>query len=55
MVIFLDSLDQMGTANGGHKLDWLPARLAPNVKIIVSTLPKKLDILERLKNKVNII
>ncbi|XP_012940861.1 uncharacterized protein LOC101863359 [Aplysia californica] len=53
VVIFLDSLDQMGTSNGGHKMDWLPARLAPNVKIIVSTLPRKLDILSRLMNKID--
>ena len=33
LVLLLDSLDQLSSANGAHKLDWLPARLAPNIKV----------------------
>ncbi|KAL8605123.1 hypothetical protein ACOMHN_018924 [Nucella lapillus] len=51
LVILLDSLDQLSSNNGAHKLDWLPARIAPNVKIIVSALPNKYGILNRLKAK----
>jgi len=33
LVILLDSLDQLSSSNGAHKLDWLPARIAPNIKV----------------------
>ncbi|KAK7499076.1 hypothetical protein BaRGS_00009623 [Batillaria attramentaria] len=52
LVIILDSLDQLSAGNGAHKLDWLPARIAPNIKVIMSTIPGKHGILDRLKNKV---
>ncbi|XP_067664530.1 NACHT and WD repeat domain-containing protein 2-like [Haliotis asinina] len=53
VIIFLDALDQLSPANGAHTLDWLPSRLAPNVKMIVSTLPEKHGILEKLRNKID--
>ena len=39
LVLLLDSLDQLSASNGAHKLDWLPARLAPNVKVSLAFLP----------------
>lgn len=33
LVIVLDGLDQLTTSDGAHKLDWLPARVAPNIKV----------------------
>ncbi|XP_041349350.1 NACHT and WD repeat domain-containing protein 2-like [Gigantopelta aegis] len=53
LVIFLDGLDQLSTNNGAHTMDWLPSRLASNVKVIVSTLPVKAAILERLQSKIS--
>ncbi|XP_046361543.2 NACHT and WD repeat domain-containing protein 2-like [Haliotis rufescens] len=52
VILFLDALDQLSPANGAHTLDWLPSRLAPNVKLIVSTLPEKHGILDKLRNKI---
>ena len=50
VVIFLDALDQLSSNDGAHKLDWLPAKIAKNVKIVVSTLPE--HILKQLKAKI---
>lgn len=49
LIIFLDSLDQLSAAGGAHELAWLPRKLAPNVKLIVSTLPNYFSILDTLK------
>ncbi|XP_052105636.1 NACHT domain- and WD repeat-containing protein 1-like isoform X2 [Mytilus californianus] len=38
LVIYLDSLDQLDTANGGRSLSWLPEEFSASVKIVVSTL-----------------
>ncbi|XP_069134939.1 NACHT domain- and WD repeat-containing protein 1-like [Argopecten irradians] len=38
LVIILDSLDQLDQSNNGRTLNWLPAKLPDNVKVIVSTL-----------------
>eukprot|EP00106_Octopus_bimaculoides_P010882 XP_014778324.1 PREDICTED: NACHT and WD repeat domain-containing protein 2-like [Octopus bimaculoides] len=48
LIIFLDSLDQLSAASGAHELSWVPRKLAPNVKLIVSTLPNYYNILENL-------
>eukprot|EP00050_Salpingoeca_kvevrii_P017171 m.62581 g.62581 ORF g.62581 m.62581 type:complete len:1460 (-) comp7407_c0_seq2:100-4479(-) len=41
LVLFLDSLDQLGGEFGGRKLGWLPKKdLPPHVHIVVSTLPE---------------
>ena len=53
LVIFLDAVDQLSSSNGAHTMDWLPARLASNVKVIVSTLPAKATILDRLRSKIS--
>ena len=52
VVIFLDALNQLSKADSAHKLDWLPSKIAPNVKIIVSTITEEDGILKRLKNKI---
>jgi hypothetical protein len=33
IVIIIDSLNQLSPSNGAHKLDWIPARIAGNVKV----------------------
>ena len=53
LVIFLDALDQLSSDESAHKLDWLPSKLAKNVKIVVSCLPDKYNILKRLKRKID--
>ncbi|CAD5120533.1 DgyrCDS9098 [Dimorphilus gyrociliatus] len=50
LVIILDAVDQLSNADNAHRLDWIPARLHTNVKIIVSTLPD--DLLFVLKSKI---
>ena len=39
LLLILDSLDQLDPSHNARQLQWLPAKLRPNVKIIVSTLP----------------
>lgn len=46
IVIFLDSLDQLSSADGAHGLAWLPTTLPLHVKFVVSTLPNFCGILE---------
>lgn len=41
LVIILDSLDQLEPANNSHSLEWLPAVLKANVKIVLSTLEEE--------------
>ena len=49
LVIFLDSLDMLVPQYNAHFLQWLPEKLKENVKIVLSTLPDKHGILERLQ------
>lgn len=39
LVLIFDSLDMMDPSHNSRQLNWLPPRLRPNVKVIVSTLP----------------
>ncbi|MBN1387603.1 MAG: DUF4062 domain-containing protein [Bacteroidales bacterium] len=39
LVLFLDSIDQLSTAYNAGSLNWLPAELPDNVKMVVSTRP----------------
>jgi tetratricopeptide (TPR) repeat protein len=39
LILFIDALDQLSEVNDARSLDWLPARLPANVKLIVSSLP----------------
>lgn len=48
MIIFLDSLDQISPADGAHSLTWLPVKLPPYVKFVVSSLPKLYGVLDTL-------
>ena len=38
LILFLDALDQLGSADNGRSLNWLPRRLPPHVRLIVSIL-----------------
>jgi len=49
IVIILDSLDQLSPINDAFSLNWLPTTLPPNMKLILSTLPKEHGILDNLK------
>ena len=53
LLLLIDSLDQIDSADGGRQLDWLPRELPGHLKIIVSTLPDvKYGCLQRLKSMV---
>lgn len=54
IVILLDSLDLLTTIDNGHKLDWLPSRIASNVKIIVTMNSDNEPMLQRLGNKIEL-
>lgn len=48
LVVFLDALDQLSDNDNARNLAWLPARLPPNVRFIVCTLPGQcLSVLEK--------
>ncbi|KAL5016270.1 hypothetical protein ScPMuIL_005859 [Solemya velum] len=50
LVLILDSLDQLDVSDGAHQLAWIPRKLPPNVKLVVSTLPESMyEILPKLK------
>jgi hypothetical protein len=40
LVIFLDALDQLNTADNAHALNWLPRELPDNVRMIVTALER---------------
>ncbi len=50
LVILLDSLDQLSSENGPHRMAWIPKTLPSYVAIIVSTLPKEHGILDALRS-----
>ena len=41
LVILLDSLDQLDVVDGGRHLHWLPRKLPPHVRLVLSTLPQE--------------
>uniref|UniRef100_A0A4W5M882 NACHT and WD repeat domain containing 2 n=1 Tax=Hucho hucho TaxID=62062 RepID=A0A4W5M882_9TELE len=49
LVIILDALEQLSEADEARKLWWLPAHLPRTVRIVVSTLPNKHGILQKLR------
>ncbi|XP_045171838.2 NACHT and WD repeat domain-containing protein 2-like [Mercenaria mercenaria] len=53
IVILIDALNKLSTTDNGHKLDWLPSRIASNVKIIVTVDSDDEEIMKRLENKVD--
>ncbi|XP_029445447.1 NACHT and WD repeat domain-containing protein 2 [Rhinatrema bivittatum] len=49
LVIVFDSLEQLSDGDDARKLWWLPVHLPRSVRIIVSTLPNKHGILQKLR------
>jgi len=39
LVLFLDSLDQLSQQDGGLELGWIPQKLPPHARLVLSTLP----------------
>ena len=50
LLLFLDGLDQLSVKENTHSLNWLPSKLPPNVKIIVSVLEREDDAGECLRS-----
>ncbi|XP_043919383.1 NACHT and WD repeat domain-containing protein 2 [Protopterus annectens] len=50
LVIILDAVEQLPDAEDARKLWWLPIHLPRTVRIILSTLPNKHGILQKLKS-----
>jgi WD40 repeat protein len=46
LVLFLDALDQLAERDEARDLAWLPRRVPPHVRIIVSTSPELLPVME---------
>ncbi|XP_048092639.1 NACHT and WD repeat domain-containing protein 2 isoform X2 [Alosa alosa] len=53
LVIVLDALEQLSDADEARKLWWLPAHLPRTVRIVVSTLPNKHGILQKLRSLIH--
>jgi len=51
VVLFLDALDQLSDTDNAKHLNWLPAELPENVKIIVSSLSELIDRLTETQNE----
>ncbi|XP_075356017.1 NACHT and WD repeat domain-containing protein 2 isoform X2 [Mycteria americana] len=49
LVIIFDALEQLTDSDDGRKLWWLPIHLPRSVRIILSTLPNKYGILQKLR------
>ncbi|NWW90315.1 NWD2 protein, partial [Rhynochetos jubatus] len=49
LVIIFDALEQLTDSDDGRKLWWLPIHLPRSVRIILSTLPNKHGILQKLR------
>ncbi|KFO80392.1 Leucine-rich repeat and WD repeat-containing protein KIAA1239, partial [Cuculus canorus] len=49
LVIIFDALEQLTESDDGRKLWWLPIHLPRSVRIILSTLPNKHGILQKLR------
>ncbi len=53
LVIILDALEQLSDADEVRKLWWLPIHLPRTVRIVVSTLPNKHGILQKLRHLIH--
>lgn len=53
LVILLDGLDKISTTDDGNKLDWLPSRIAANVKIVATVNSENIELFERIQNKID--
>ena len=49
MIVLLDSLDQLSGENNAFKMNWLPQKLPPNVRFIVSTYTEASDLIGTLR------
>ncbi|KAM6135885.1 NACHT and WD repeat domain-containing protein 2 [Phoenicopterus ruber ruber] len=49
LVIIFDALEQLTDSDDGRKLWWLPVHLPRSVRVILSTLPNKHGILQKLR------
>jgi WD40 repeat protein len=38
LIVFLDAIDQLGSADGARQLAWVPRRLSPHAKLVLSVL-----------------
>ena len=54
VVIFLDALENLSQADKSHSLDWLPNKIANNMKIIVSVNSKNCKISENIATIVDV-
>lgn len=52
LYIFLDSLDQLSSANSAHSLSWMPVNLPEHCKFFVTTLEGYFGILETFHNMI---
>ena len=49
MIVLLDSLDQLSGEHNAYKMNWLPRKLPPNVRFIVSTYTEAAGLIGTLK------
>ena len=54
VIIFIDAIDQLCGSDEAFRLDWLPAKIAANVKLIVSTLPNERNLLQTIQGKITV-
>lgn len=52
IVIFIDAVNQLSLEDNSHKLDWLPSKIAKNVKVIVSCITGENDVYQKLRSKI---
>ncbi|XP_078077476.1 NACHT domain- and WD repeat-containing protein 1 [Mustelus asterias] len=52
LVLIFDSLDQLSSNDGAHRLHWLPKECPPKVHLIISTLPEECNILNVLQEAI---
>ncbi|XP_051886627.1 NACHT domain- and WD repeat-containing protein 1 [Pristis pectinata] len=52
LVLIFDSLDQLSSTDGAHRLHWLPKECPVKVHLVVSTLPEECNILNILQGAI---
>ncbi|CAG5115605.1 unnamed protein product [Candidula unifasciata] len=52
LVLIFDSLDQLSGSGGAHNLTWIPVKLPPHVKVVISVIPNYYGLLELLRTMV---
>lgn len=51
LLLVLDSIDQLSPVYDAYRVTWLPVRLPPHVKLVVSTLVDGYDVLDNLRTR----